>query len=80
MLACVVLGILCAYCRFPSCSVRHTTATLYLRIAHHFIRDTLSRKGERMCVGARIVELCGQMVDGSIFEPKLDFDAHLQGS
>ena len=26
------------------------------------------------------MELCGQMVDGSIFEAKPDFDAHLQGS
>ena len=80
MLACVVLGILSAYCRFPYCNVRHMSATLYLRIAHHSMRDILSRKGERMCVGARIVELCGQMVHGSIFEAKPDFDAHLQGS
>ena len=73
-------GFLSAYCRFPYCNVRHMSATLYLRIAHHSMRDILSRKGERMCVGARIVELCGQMVHGSIFEAKPDFDAHLQGS
>jgi hypothetical protein len=80
MLACVVPGILCASCRFPYCSVRHTSITLYLRIAHHFIGYTLPRTSERMCFGARIVELCGQMVDRSIFEAKPDFDAHLQRS
>ena len=64
ILACVVLGILCSLCRFPYCSVRHTSTTLHLRTAHHSIRYTLRRKGERMCFGARIVELCGQMVHG----------------
>ena len=80
ILACVVQGILCSLCRFPYCSVRHMSTTLHLRIAHHSIRYTLPRTGERMCFEARIVELCGQMVDGSIFEPKPYFDAHLQGS
>jgi len=68
ILACVVQGILCSLCRFPYCSVRHTSTTLHLRIAHHSIRYTLPRTGERMCFEARIVELCGQMVDGSIFD------------
>jgi hypothetical protein len=80
MLACVVPGILRAKCRFPYCSVRHTSTTLHLRIAHHSIGYTLPRTGEIMCFGARIVELCGQMVHGSIFEAKSDFDAHLQRS
>ena len=65
--------------------MRHTSTTLHLRIAHHFIRVTSSRTGERMRFGARIVELCGQMVDGSIFEregrSRISMQhAHLQGS
>jgi hypothetical protein len=41
---------------------------------------TAQRTGERMCFGARIVELCGQTVHGLKFEAKPDFDAHLQRS
>ena len=42
--------------------MRHTSTTLNLRIAHHSITYSLPRTGERMCFGARIVELCGQTV------------------
>ena len=40
-----------ASCRFPYCSVRHTSTTLYLRITNHSITYTLLRTGERMCFG-----------------------------
>ena len=65
ILTCVVLGSCLHIVGFRPVSVRHTSATLYLNLAHHSIRDTLSRKGERMCVEARNVELCSQMVHGT---------------
>ena len=60
----------------------HCNATLKMRKkASKCIIQIHHREQERECVlELEFVELCGQMVHGSIFEAKPDFDAHREES